>query len=102
MPLRPTRVRHVKLIIVRQRTLRRGSRQAVIGGGLLAVAVAVASCVGALAGGSAPAHRTGQPADPIRASADAASLPDPPRVGAIGAPGALGAADPVNLTGAAA
>src|SRR5215472_4802396 len=112
MPLRPTGGRHVKLIIVRQRTLRRGARQAVIGGGLLAVAVAVASCVGAPAGGSAPAHRISQhPADPMRASADAASLPDPPRIGATnapGAPGALGALeapgapDRANLIGAAA
>ena len=83
-----------------------------MGGGLLSAAVAVASCVGALAGGPAPAHRASHhPADPIRAEADAASMPDPPRVGAtkatgaLGAPGAPGVPDPAtapDLTGAVA
>src|SRR5215471_383732 len=74
-----------------------------MGGGLLSVAVAVASCVGVLAGGPAPAHRAShRPADPIRAEADAASMPDPPRVGATKAPGAPGAPGAPDLTGAAA
>ena len=83
-----------------------------MGGGLLSVAVAVASCVGAQAGDHAaappPSHRS---ADPILAQADVASRPDPPRVGATdaprapGAPGAPGVSAPAkapDLTGAAA
>jgi hypothetical protein len=82
---------------VRQRIIRRGSWQAAIGGGLLTVAVAVASCVGVLAGGPAPVHGTSHhPADPIQAAVDAASLPDPPIAGATRAP------DPASLIGAAA
>jgi hypothetical protein len=77
-----------------------------MGGGLLAAAVVVASCVGVLAGYSASAHRTSHlPADPMRANADAASLPDPPRPDAKQATGtqwAPGAPDPASLTGAAA
>ena len=69
------------------------------GGLLLTVAVAVASYVGAPAGGPAPAHPAGRhPADPIPASAAAAFRPDPPRVGASIL---AGTPDPASLTGAA-
>jgi hypothetical protein len=88
-------------MIVRQRTIRRGSWQAVVGGGLLlTVVVAAAGYVGASAGGPAPAHRTThRPADPIRASDYAAFLHDPPRVGASRL---AGTPDPASLTGSAA
>jgi len=72
------------------------------GGLLLTVAVAVASCVGAPAGGPAPAHPGGHhPANPIQASADAAFRPDPPRVGASILAGPPNPARASDLTGAA-
>ena len=72
------------------------------GGLLLTVAVAVASYVGAPAGGPAPAHPSGHhPANPIRASADAAFRPDPPRVGASILAGPPNPARASDLTGAA-
>ena len=72
------------------------------GGLLLTVAVAVASCVGAPAGGPAPAHPAGHhPANPLRASADAAFRPDPPRVGASIPAGTPDPARAQDLTGAA-